>query len=104
MASSKTKKSKNSSKMSNLLKNERRLAYKLLLPTLIVLLLVAVYPLFQVFYTSFTDRKFASAQQTQFVGLDNYISLLGIKIRQLPAQVDQETGDVILDEETGNIV
>ncbi|HKZ28542.1 MAG TPA: sugar ABC transporter permease, partial [Acidimicrobiia bacterium] len=68
----------------NLLKQEQRLAYWLLLPTLLILILIAFYPLGSVFYASFTDRAFASAREPQFVGLQNYSELLSMKIRELP--------------------
>ncbi|MFP4661516.1 MAG: carbohydrate ABC transporter permease [Halanaerobiales bacterium] len=104
MANSKVSTGKNKNVISNLSKNEQRLAYKLLLPTFIILILIAIYPLGQVFYTSFTDRKFASAQEAHFIGFDNYISLLGLKIRKLPPQIDEDNGQPILDEETGDII
>ncbi|MFP4016172.1 MAG: carbohydrate ABC transporter permease [Halanaerobiales bacterium] len=104
MPSKDTNTEKSNSRMSGLVKSERRLAYKLMLPTLIVLLLVAVYPLGQVFYTSLTSRKFASSQETQFVGLNNYIGLLGMKIQELPVVIDEDTGEAMIDEESGEPV
>ena len=61
---------------SELAKREGRLAFWLLLPTFIILLLIAFYPLGSVFYFSLTDRVFASAEEANFVGLDNYKQLL----------------------------
>lgn len=86
----------------NLLKQEQRLAYWLLLPTLLILLLIAFYPLGSVFYASLTDREFASAREPQFVGLQNYSELLSMKIRELPAQIDPATGEELTDPETGD--
>lgn len=63
---------------------EQRLAYKMLLPTIIILFMVALYPLINVFYTSLTDKEFASSNETSFIGLDNYSHLLSIKIMELP--------------------
>ncbi len=86
---------------SKLLQQEQRLAYLLLLPTFIVLIVVALYPLGLVFVTSFTDRTFASPRQPNYVGLNNYVQLLGMTIRELPPLIDEETGLQALDPKTG---
>lgn len=90
---------KNSS--NDLAHQEARLAYKLLAPAAIILLLVALYPLGQVFYTSMTDRTFASGQEPNFVGIENYRELLSMRVVELPPQTDDE-GNVI--REDGEIV
>ncbi|PUU89888.1 MULTISPECIES: carbohydrate ABC transporter permease [Halanaerobium] len=90
--------------MSELAKEEQKLAIKLLIPTFIILLVIALYPLGQVFYTSFTNRTFAGTGTTEFVGLDNYQKLLAFSIEELPPVVDEETGKVKIDEETGEKV
>ena len=56
-----------------------RSAWNLLLPTIIVLVLVAARPLEKTFIASLTDERFASNQESHFVGLDNYAQLLGIR-------------------------
>ncbi|MDT8306408.1 MAG: sugar ABC transporter permease [Anaerolineae bacterium] len=89
--------------ISDLAKAEERLAYMLLLPTLIVIFVIAFYPLGSVFYNSMTDRRFASAQEPQFIGLQNYANLLGITVRQVPAEIDEETGEIVRDPDTGEI-
>lgn len=91
-------------KAGDLLKQEQRLAYWLLLPTLLILLLIAFYPLGSVFYASLTDREFASAREAEFVGLQNYSDLLSMKIRELPAEVDPATGEELIDPETGDTI
>ncbi|CCU80119.1 Maltose/maltodextrin ABC transporter, permease protein MalF [Halanaerobium saccharolyticum subsp. saccharolyticum DSM 6643] len=68
----------------NLFKKEQSLAYKMLIPTILILLIVAVYPLGQVVYTSFTNRVFAGVEETEFVGLDNYTSLFSLTIKEMP--------------------
>ena len=87
---------------SNLEKNEQKLAFKLLLPALIVLALVAIYPLGDVLFTSFTDREFAGGDEveTKFIGFENYANLLGITIVELPPVLD-ENGNQVIDEKTG---
>lgn len=88
--------------VSELAKGEERLAYLLLLPTLVVLFLIAFYPLGSVFYTSLTNREFASAQETQFIALENYANLLSLKVIELEPERD-EAGQIIRDPETGEI-
>lgn len=92
------------SSSSNLANEEQKLALKLLLPAFLILILIALYPLGQVFYTSFTNREFASATETEFVGLDNYKALLSVTIRELPPVIDEDTGEQVVDEETGEVV
>lgn len=92
------------SKASSLVRGEERLAYLLLLPTLVILFAIAFYPLFSVFYYSLTNRVFASAQPTQFVGLENYRNLLSITVKELPPVIDEATGKVKTDPKTGEVV
>lgn len=68
----------------SLAKKEQRTAYKMLVPTIIILLIVAMYPLISVFATSFTNRTFASSVETEFIGFDNYKELLSLTIEELP--------------------
>jgi trehalose/maltose transport system permease protein len=68
----------------NLFKKEQSLAYKMLIPTILILVIIAIYPLGQVVYTSFTNRVFAGVEETEFVGLDNYTSLFSLTIKELP--------------------
>ena len=92
------------SSSSNLAKAEQKLALKLLLPAFLILIIIALYPLGQVFYTSFTNREFASSTETEFVGLDNYQALLSVTIKELPPVIDEDTGEQAVDEETGQPV
>jgi trehalose/maltose transport system permease protein len=87
-----------------LAQREQRLAYKLLLPAFLILVIIAVYPLGQVFYTSFTDRTFASAdKETKFIGFENYRKLLSMTIKELPQVID-ENGNPEIDPETNKPV
>jgi len=52
--------------------SKTRLAWFLLTPTLILIAFVAVYPLLQTIYQSFTDVRLASGVAPKFVGLENY--------------------------------
>jgi trehalose/maltose transport system permease protein len=87
-------------KQSELAKGEQRLAYWLLLPTLVIIVAIAFYPLGSVFYSSLTDDTFASAADTEFIGLQNYSDLLSMTIVELQPEVD-EAGQPVINPETG---
>lgn len=93
-----------SSGTSDLAKKEERLAWLMLLPTFIVIVLIAFYPLGSVFVSSFTNRTFASSAPTEVVGLQNYRQLLSITIKQLPPVMDPDTGRQKINERTGQPV
>jgi trehalose/maltose transport system permease protein len=61
---------------SDLVRRQARLAWWLLLPSLLVVALVALIPLLQTFYQSFTNERLASGRPVQFVGFKNYSDLL----------------------------
>ncbi len=88
-------------KMSEVAKREERLALMMLTPSFLIIILIAIYPLFTVFRDSFTNRVFASGRPTQFIGLDNYRVLLGLTIKELPPVIDEATGQRAIDPETG---
>jgi len=79
---------------------ERRTAYILLLPTFVILALIAAYPFGQVIYSSLTNAKFASSEPTSFIGLENYHTLFAFTIRRLPPKLDESGAPVILNGET----
>ncbi len=85
--------------LSDLARQEERTAWTLLFPSLLLLFLIGIYPLAQVFYLSVTDKRFASAQETNFIGLDNYRDLLSMTIRELPPELDANGQQVIEDGE-----
>jgi trehalose/maltose transport system permease protein len=55
---------------------QTQLAWLLLLPTLAIVAFIALYPLAQTIYQSFTNARLASTQVTQFIGLQNYRDLV----------------------------
>src|SRR3954462_8327488 len=62
---------------SNLQRKQTRLAWLLLLPSLAAVGVVALYPLGQTFYYSFTDQQFlAGIEPTQWLRLENYKDLI----------------------------
>ncbi len=76
----------------------------MLLPSFLIILVLAIYPLSRVFYSSFTNERFAggASAQTSFIGFQNYRQLLSMTIRALPPAVDAD-GDVRTDAD-GNTV
>jgi trehalose/maltose transport system permease protein len=57
-------------------RRQTRLAWLLLLPSLAVVALVALYPLGKTIYQSFTDEEFLALEPTKWVGLQNYRDLI----------------------------
>lgn len=88
---------KQKSQFSELAKVEERTAWWLLLPTIILLVCIAFYPLFMVFYFSTTNKRFASSQPVAFVGLQNFRSLLSLTIRELPVKRDANGQPIVTD-------
>ncbi len=70
---------------------ETRSAWNLLIPTLAVLIIVAARPLEQTFINSLTDKRFASQNVPNFVGLDNYKTLLSVRLDTVECRRDEET-------------
>jgi trehalose/maltose transport system permease protein len=58
--------------------NKTRTAWLFLAPMLLVLLLVAVWPLGRTIWFSFTDANINNLDTTQFVGLENYWGEFGL--------------------------
>jgi len=56
-------------------RRQTRLAWLLLLPSLAVVALVALYPLGKTVYQSFTDQEFLALEPTKWIGLQNYQDL-----------------------------
>jgi trehalose/maltose transport system permease protein len=58
-------------------RKQTRLAWLMLTPALVLVALVAIYPLGRTVYDSFTNRQFLEGiEPTEFVGLQNYRDLL----------------------------
>ena len=64
------------SRRTKLQRRQTRLAWLLLLPSLAVVALVAMYPLGKTVYQSFTDQEFLGLTPTKWVGIDNYRRLI----------------------------
>jgi trehalose/maltose transport system permease protein len=73
---------------------QARMAFWLLLPTIIILIVVAFYPLARTFLASFTDEPFAKPDQVvNGVGLTNYQRLLTFQI--VPFPQDKKLSEVL---------
>jgi trehalose/maltose transport system permease protein len=55
---------------------QERLAWMLILPSLVVVAVVAFYPLFETFRLSFTNERLGSTREVRYVGFENYRQLL----------------------------
>jgi trehalose/maltose transport system permease protein len=53
-------------------RSRERLAWILVAPSILIVILVAIYPLFETFRLSFTNQRLASARAVRYVGFDNY--------------------------------
>jgi trehalose/maltose transport system permease protein len=56
-------------------RRQTRLAWLLLVPSLLVVALVAIYPLGKTVYQSFTNAEFLALEPAEWVGLENYRTL-----------------------------
>ncbi len=86
----------------NLFARDTRTAWNLLIPTIAVLIFVAARPLEQTFIASLTDRRFAGTQEINFVGLQNYAQLVGVRLDVLPCEQDSSGNCVVETDRTGN--
>ncbi len=63
-------------RVSALTRSRTRTAWLLLLPTLLVVTVVAAFPLAQTIYLSFTNERLADLQSPEWIGLENYRRLI----------------------------
>jgi trehalose/maltose transport system permease protein len=83
---------------SRLARTEARTAWLLLLPTFVILAVIAFYPFSRVVTSSFTNARFASTStSTEFVGFDNYRRLLSLTVKELPKVVGEDGQPVLVD-------
>ena len=66
-------------------------------PALIGLFLFVALPLFGGLYWSFTNKRLISPLPTEYIGLQNYRSLLGLQIIRLEPEIDSATGRIQTD-------
>jgi trehalose/maltose transport system permease protein len=58
-----------------LARQQERLGWLLVIPPLVVIAIIAIYPLFETFRLSFTNERLASARETRYVGFENYTDM-----------------------------
>jgi trehalose/maltose transport system permease protein len=75
MASVATPATRTRRRRTKLQRRQTRIAWVLLIPSLAVVALVALYPLGKTVFQSFTDQEFLALTPTQWVGLENYRTL-----------------------------
>jgi len=75
-----------------------RSAWNLLLPTIAIIIVVAMRPLERTFVSSLTNDRFADNREGEFVGFDNYAQLLSFRFDRLDC-VRDEAGACTLDED-----
>lgn len=67
---------------------QTRFAWTLLVPTLVILALVAARPLEQTFIKSLTDDEFGTSRPARYVGLNNYQTMLSFKFATVNCRKD----------------
>jgi len=77
---------------SALARSEERTALWLLIPSFLIIALVAVYPLARVVTSSFTNERFAAGAELrgEYVGLQNYRQLLSMRVFEVPQRLDAD--------------
>jgi trehalose/maltose transport system permease protein len=75
-ATTPTARGKPAARGSELQRSQTRLAWMLLAPALILIAFIALWPLAQTIWASFTNARLGSTQPTRFVGLSNYALLI----------------------------
>ena len=83
-----------------LMSRQSLLAWNLLLPTVIILILIAARPLERTFIASLTNQVFAAAEEdvTEFVGFQNYARLLGFRLDIMACERNDD-GTCVVDDD-----
>ncbi|MCA9916941.1 MAG: sugar ABC transporter permease [Anaerolineales bacterium] len=92
-----------SQKFGRMRQQEARAGWTMIAPAAILMLGFLIIPFLMAFGFSFTNQRLISPNPTEFVGMRNFERLLTIKLFPIEAEVDPNTGEVVLDED-GNIV
>jgi multiple sugar transport system permease protein len=77
---------------------QHNVAYLMMLPASLLLLLFLIVPFILAFYLSLTNQRLVSPQPGQFVGLDNYRSLLRVELIPMQPELDPDTGEPVRDD------
>ncbi len=85
-------------------KQQQTLAgYSMAGPAILLILLFVITPFFAAIYFSFTNQRLISGNPTESVGLRNYQRLLSVSVLTVDPEIDEATGEPVIDEE-GNFV
>jgi len=79
---------------SQLGKQQEQLAWMLLAPTIIIMLVVAAWPLYKAVSISFTNERLGKPGQSEYVGLENYTKILLPKFDKEGAISRKSNGDI----------
>lgn len=91
-----------STRFSQIRRQEARAGWFMITPALLLLFTFLIVPFFMAFGFAFTNQRLISPNPTEFVGMRNFKRLLTIRMLPIEAEVDEETGEVLYDDE-GNI-
>jgi trehalose/maltose transport system permease protein len=67
---------------------QTRFAWTLLVPTLVILVIIAARPLEQTFFKSLTDDEFGTPRPARYIGLKNYTNLISFKFTTVECKKD----------------
>ena len=84
-------------------RNEALVGWLMALPAIIGILGFVIIPFLYAFGFAFTNERLISPNQAEWVGFRNFSRLLTIRTLTLDPLLDEETGEILLDED-GNIV
>ncbi len=80
-----------------------RVAWNLLIPTVVVLIIVAARPLEETFITSLTDKRFAGTDPIKFIGVENYQELLTFRVDTVECKKEEGSDECSVQARTGDI-
>ncbi|SFR19984.1 carbohydrate ABC transporter permease [Poseidonocella sedimentorum] len=83
--------------MASKLTTSNRAGWAFALPGFGLLAMFIVVPFFFAFFLSLTNQRLISPNPTEFVGLDNYRNLLGIRVLSIEPEVNA-AGEIVRDE------
>ena len=80
-------------------RQEQLMGWLMASPAILLLLAFLIIPFFMAFGFSFTNQRLISPNPTEFVGLRNFNRLLTVRTLTVEPIVDEDTGELILDED-----
>lgn len=74
---------------------KKRISYAMLLPFLTIFTVFGLYPIAWSARLSLTEYQGIRTKPPQYIGLDNFKNILSLKIKELPPEKDETTGERI---------